>query len=107
MAAETGAAADAEVATGRLLDYYLHTTLAAGRHYDTPSQHRPPAAAERPASAVGHAGFTAATRRDADLVSLTRRTQLSLTGLPPAVRWSRAYAGAVAGRCGDGRAFAR
>jgi tetratricopeptide (TPR) repeat protein/transcriptional regulator with XRE-family HTH domain len=34
MAAETGATADSEAATGRLLDYYLHTALAAGRYYD-------------------------------------------------------------------------
>jgi tetratricopeptide (TPR) repeat protein/transcriptional regulator with XRE-family HTH domain len=33
MATETAAAADAEAATGRLLDYYLHTALAAGRHF--------------------------------------------------------------------------
>jgi len=35
MAAETGAAADSEVATERLLDYYLHTALAASRHFDS------------------------------------------------------------------------
>ncbi len=35
MATETAAAADSEVATGRLLDYYLHTALAAGRYFDT------------------------------------------------------------------------
>jgi len=33
MATGTAAAADAEAATGRLLDYYLHTALAAGRHF--------------------------------------------------------------------------
>jgi len=35
MATRTAAAADSEAATGRLLDYYLHTALAAGRHFDT------------------------------------------------------------------------
>jgi tetratricopeptide (TPR) repeat protein len=33
MATGTAAAADSEVATGRLLDYYLHTALTAGRHF--------------------------------------------------------------------------
>jgi tetratricopeptide (TPR) repeat protein len=44
MATETGAAADSEVATGRLLDYYLHTALAAGRYFDTraSTDRRPP-----------------------------------------------------------------
>src|SRR5215470_16302505 len=35
MATSPVAAADSEVATGRLLDYYLHTALAADRYYDT------------------------------------------------------------------------
>jgi len=44
MAAAAGAAADSEVATGRLLDYYLHTALAAGRHFETRAStyRRPP-----------------------------------------------------------------
>ncbi len=33
MAAGTGAAADSEAATGRLLDYYLHTALAADQYF--------------------------------------------------------------------------
>src|SRR4029077_6124491 len=35
MATETVAVADSEAATGRLLDYYLHPALAAGRYFDT------------------------------------------------------------------------
>src|SRR5215831_4613195 len=43
MAAETGAAADSEAATGRLLDYYLHTARAAGQYFATwASTGRPP-----------------------------------------------------------------
>jgi tetratricopeptide (TPR) repeat protein/transcriptional regulator with XRE-family HTH domain len=35
MATASAAVADSEVATGRLLDYYLHAALAAGRYFDT------------------------------------------------------------------------
>jgi tetratricopeptide (TPR) repeat protein/transcriptional regulator with XRE-family HTH domain len=44
MAAAAGAA-ESELATGRLLDYYLHTALAAGRHFGTRAstyRHPPP-----------------------------------------------------------------
>jgi tetratricopeptide (TPR) repeat protein/DNA-binding XRE family transcriptional regulator len=48
MATRTAAAADSEAASGRLLDYYLHTALAAGRHFDTGAstfRQRPPGSA--------------------------------------------------------------
>jgi tetratricopeptide (TPR) repeat protein len=52
MAAGTGAAADSEAATGRLLDYYLHTALAAGRYFVTwTSAARPPLPGNPPAGA--------------------------------------------------------
>jgi tetratricopeptide (TPR) repeat protein/transcriptional regulator with XRE-family HTH domain len=44
MATRTAAAADSEMATGRLLDYYLHTALAAGWYFATraSTDRRPP-----------------------------------------------------------------
>jgi tetratricopeptide (TPR) repeat protein/transcriptional regulator with XRE-family HTH domain len=52
MVTGTVAVADSEAATGRLLDYYLHTALAAGRHYDTrPSTNRGPPPGNPPAQA--------------------------------------------------------
>jgi len=53
--------ADHDAAAGRVLDYYLHTALAANRHYDTrPSTGRGPAPGNPPAQApdlstLGHA----------------------------------------------------
>ncbi len=46
MATTTSAAADSELATRRLLDYYLHTALAAGRYFATraTTDRRPPPA---------------------------------------------------------------
>jgi tetratricopeptide (TPR) repeat protein/transcriptional regulator with XRE-family HTH domain len=61
MVTGTVAVADSEAATRRLLDYYLHTTLAANRHYDTrPSTDRGPPPGNPPAQApdlstLGHA----------------------------------------------------
>jgi tetratricopeptide (TPR) repeat protein/transcriptional regulator with XRE-family HTH domain len=61
MATQTGAVAESEVATGRLLDYYLHTALAAGRYFDTgASTYRRPPPGNPPArapdlSTLGHA----------------------------------------------------
>ncbi|HEY7145103.1 MAG TPA: tetratricopeptide repeat protein [Streptosporangiaceae bacterium] len=42
---------DCELATGRLLDYYLHTALAAGRHFATPPAARRPPPGRSPARA--------------------------------------------------------
>ncbi len=48
----TGAAADSEAATGRLLDYYLHTALAADRYFDArASTYRRPPPGNPPAQA--------------------------------------------------------
>jgi tetratricopeptide (TPR) repeat protein/transcriptional regulator with XRE-family HTH domain len=52
---------DCELATGRLLDYYLHTALAAGRHFATPPAARRPPPGRSPArtpdlSTPGQAG---------------------------------------------------
>jgi tetratricopeptide (TPR) repeat protein len=70
MAAETGADADTEAATGRLLDYYLHTAaLAAGRYFATwASTGRPPLPGSPPAqipdlSTLGHAAAWLETER--------------------------------------------
>ena len=54
MATEVAAAADSEMATGRLLDYYLHTALAAGRYFATrASTDRRPPPGNPPAQAPG------------------------------------------------------
>src|SRR5215470_12230284 len=52
--AATGDPAESDEAAGRLLDYYLHTTLAAGRHF-TPwaSSYRRPPPSRPPAQAPG------------------------------------------------------
>ena len=42
--------AESDAATGRLLDYYLHTALAAGRHFASWASAAPPPAARPPAS---------------------------------------------------------
>src|SRR5215467_4696495 len=50
MAGEAGDAADSEAATRRLLDYYLHTALAAGQYFSTwASAGRPPLPGNPPA----------------------------------------------------------
>jgi tetratricopeptide (TPR) repeat protein/transcriptional regulator with XRE-family HTH domain len=60
--AATDDPAESDTATGRLLDYYLHTTLAAGRHFNpwTSAYRRPPPGlppAEAPGlSTLGEAG---------------------------------------------------
>jgi hypothetical protein len=52
MAMGTAAAAESEAATGRLLDYYLHTALAAGQHFAfRPSASRRPLLGHPPAQA--------------------------------------------------------
>ena len=43
--------AESDAATGRLLDYYLHTALAAGRHFATPPAARRPPPGHPPAQA--------------------------------------------------------
>jgi len=43
--------AESDAATGRLLDYYLHTALAAGRHFATPPAARRPPPGDPPAQA--------------------------------------------------------
>jgi tetratricopeptide (TPR) repeat protein/transcriptional regulator with XRE-family HTH domain len=43
--------AESDTATGRLLDYYLHTALAAGRHFATPPAARRPPPGHPPAQA--------------------------------------------------------
>jgi len=54
MATRTAAAADSEMATGRLLDYYLHTARAAGRYFATrASTDRRPPPGSPPAQAPG------------------------------------------------------
>ena len=69
--AAAGNPAESDAATGRLLDYYLYTALAAGQHFATPPAARRPPPGHPPAQAPDMSAFVqAAAWLDAERANL-------------------------------------